>query len=364
MPPGYTPILRTARTKSATPIMGSSVTTTTIETTQPGDSHPTHHQRDRTIAIGLLYGLAAYGTWGTVVPLYFKWVYSLFTTATAKAALELAAHRVLWGLPFLLIIIHMRGRWKDLLRVFQDRSILTGQLLSTLLISVNWLAFVYGLITDRLAEVSLGYFINPLVSIALGMIFLSERARPMQWLAIILAAIGVASYTILNSGLPWLALSVAFSFGFYGLIRKQSAVDGLIGLGSEMLMLFPIAAGYIAYVMFTGQGMAADLSPSAAALILAGPVTVLPLIWFTNAARRLRLSTIGFLQYMAPTGQLLLAIFLFGEDFGIPRAIGFSMIWTALAIYSTESVLWHRNARAATRRALLLGEKRECEPRG
>lgn len=324
---------------------------------------PVTQSSDRAIGIGLLYGIAAYGTWGTLVPLYFKWVYGLFDVGSARAALELAAHRVLWGLPFILVIVHMRKRWGEFFAVFRNKPVLGLQGLTTLLISVNWLTFVYGLITGRLAEVSLGYFINPLVSIALGMIFLGERARPIQWLAIALAFTGVCAYTILNGGLPWLALIVAFTFGFYGLLRKKSSVDGLIGLSTEMLLLFPICAAYLAWVWVTGSGMAGDLSIETSTLVLAGPVTVLPLIWFTHAARRLRLSTIGFLQYMAPTGQLLLAILLYDEHFGLARAIGFALIWVALAIYTTESYLWHRRARAATRRALLLGEKRECEPR-
>jgi chloramphenicol-sensitive protein RarD len=217
---------------------------------------------------------------------------------------------------------------------------------TTALIVVNWFGFIFAVVTGNTLEASLGYYINPLVSVALGMIFLHERLRAMQWIAIVLAAIAVSYLTISYGTPPWLALMLAFSFGFYGLLRKQAHVDATLGLSVEMTLLYPFMTGLIIWFVATEQSAIGLVNSWRHVLIFTtGIVTVLPLLWFTNAARRLRLSTLGFLQYIAPTGQFLIAVLLFDEAFTPARAISFALIWIALTIFSIDSARAHRSER-------------------
>ena len=293
--------------------------------------------------VGLLFGLGAYGWWGSVVPLYVWWLRSV-------NAWELLAHRIIWGLPILFALIALKGGWGRLRSAITDRRIMAVLLFSTVMIACNWFGFLYAVTTERTLQASLGYYINPLVSVALGMIFLGERLRWMQWIAIAIAAGGVAILTIGVGTLPWIALLLAFSFGTYGLLRKQAPVDAVTGLTVEMGLCAPIVLTFMGLAIANGEAGIVAASPSIQfGLLFGGVVTVTPLLWFTNAARRLKLSTIGFMQYTAPTGQLLLAVFLFDEPFSTEQAIAFGLIWTALTVFSIDAVRHQRSERRARR---------------
>jgi chloramphenicol-sensitive protein RarD len=259
----------------------------------------------RTRRLGVAYGLAAYLWWGFIA-LYFKAV------ATVPP-LEVLAHRVLWSFVFLYLFLAARGRAGTLRATLRDGRSLALLGVTTVLIAVNWLVFITAVFHGHLLEASLGYFINPLVNVLLGVV----------WLAV-------------GSGaMPWIALVLAFSFGTYGLLRKIARPDGLVGLAVETLLLAPAAVGWLLWsakggtIVFGAEGWGWS-----ALLLAAGPVTALPLVWFAEGARRLRYATIGFLQYLAPSLQFLLAVVLFGERFTGTHAVTFILIWTALAVYS------------------------------
>lgn len=288
---------------------------------------------------GVLYGLAAYLSWG-VAPLYFKIV-------VARApALEVVAHRVLWSAVFLVGLVIFRRQWPALRRVILDSprvlAVLAG---TTMLISINWFVFIRVHETDHVLHASLGYFINPLISVALGFAILRERLRPMQVAGVVLAAVAVAYLTIASGEVPLLALVLATTFAIYGLIRKVVAVEAMVGLTIETLLLAPFCAGYLVWAGIEGRGAFGVQSRATDLLLLAGGiVTALPLLWFTCAARRLRLVTVGFLQYLAPSGQFLIAVLVFREPLSADRLTAFIIIWIALAVYSVDA--W----RTATRR--------------
>ncbi|MFO7654729.1 MAG: EamA family transporter RarD [Candidatus Krumholzibacteriia bacterium] len=278
---------------------------------------------------GVLYGLAAYVWWGAV-PLYFKAVAHVPPP-------EVLAHRVVWSFLLLAVWLGFAGRMTAARRALADRRTLATLVGSALLVSMNWLIFIWAVSTARVVEASLGYFINPLVNVLLGMVFLGERLRRAQWVSLALAMTGVAVLTAWLGSLPWIALVLAFSFGFYGLLRKTADVDGPVGLMVETGLLVPAALAFLLLragreqLVFGNSDPATDLL-----LVAAGAVTALPLVWFVAGARRLPLSTMGFLQYVAPTGQFLLGVLAFGELFTTAHALGFGTIWTALAIYSWD----------------------------
>lgn len=300
------------------------------------------------ITEGVICGVVAYAWWGSVLPVYI-W---MFTKKFAQvSALEIVTHRIIWGLPVLAVMLAIGRRWGAYRAAFRSWETMRYLVATTVLISLNWFAYTYAVGSNRLSEASLGYYINPMVSVALGMIFLHERARPMQWVAIALACAGVAHETILRSGLPWLSLTVAFSFGFYGLLRKKVKADAAVGLAVETTILTPISIALLAYMGTTGAfGGATFLGDGvpwwvSAGVTLSGVMTVVPLVAYTAGARRLRLSTMGFLQYIAPTGQFILAVALFGERFDPRRLITFGLIWAGLAVFSVDSVRAAKQAR-------------------
>jgi chloramphenicol-sensitive protein RarD len=296
-----------------------------------------------TVRQGLLYGLAAYGWWG-LVPLYFKLIADL-------PPAEVLAHRILWSLLFLGLLLRYSKRWHEVWRCFRSRRVLLALLGSTLLIAVNWYVYIYSVATRQVVQASLGYFVTPLVSVLLGMLWFKESLRRLQWAALALAVAGVVNLTAAQGQWPWIALLLAVSFGFYGLLRKRLAVDGLIGLSVEIVLLVPAAAGYLVYL-----GAAGRLTLGAAGveidclLALSGVVTTVPLMCFAEAARRLPLSTLGFLQYVSPSLQLVLAVFLFHEPFTDVQLLSFGCIWAALAIYSLDMLFALRRTEAAVRR--------------
>ena len=274
---------------------------------------------------GLAAGAAAYVLWG-VFPIYFK--------ALAFAPpLEILAHRVVWALAVLLPVVRWQRLGGELLAALRPGPGLFFLMASSFLIAANWLVYIFAVVTGRILEGSFGYFINPLISVVLGVLFLGERLDRPTWLAVGFAAAGVAYMTMMSGQLPWIALAVAVSFGGYGMLRKIAPVGAVAGLTVETLLLFPLSCGYLAFaghagtLAFGAEGRGRDLL-----LVLAGPLTVIPLLLFTGAARRLPLSMLGLLQYLAPTLQFGVAVLVYGEPLSRSRAIGFGCIWTGLAI--------------------------------
>jgi chloramphenicol-sensitive protein RarD len=285
---------------------------------------------------GLWYGLAAYGLWG-VVPLYFLAV--IEQTDKQISASELLAQRIVWSLPFLVLLLTLGRRWTVFAACFRTLPLLLTLIASSLLIGGNWFVYIYGVTTEQVLQTSLGYFINPLVNVVLGLVFFRERMRRLQWVALTLATVGVVWMTATIGELPWIALSLAGCFGFYGLLRKKAPVDGLVGLSVETCFLVPVAAGYLVALGLRREGALGSYGVLSDGLLLcSGVVTALPLMCFGQAARRLRLSTLGFLQYLAPSLQFVCAVTVMGEPLKPGQLAGFAWIWTGLAVFSLDSL--------------------------
>ncbi|WP_298184785.1 EamA family transporter RarD [uncultured Pseudomonas sp.] len=287
---------------------------------------------------GYILGLTAYIIWG-LFPLYFKAIQSV-------PALEIIVHRALWSAVFgaLLLLVWKHPGWlRELLNNPKRFAVLT---LSGLLIATNWLVYVWAVNDGRMLEASLGYYINPLVNVLLGMLILGERLRRLQWLAVALATLGVLQQLWQVGSIPWVSLVLALSFSFYGLIRKQAPVAALPGLVVETWLLIPLAVGWL-LLNPVAMSTQADFwsTPEALWLIVAGPITLVPLVCFNAAARHLPYTTLGFLQYLAPTLVMLQAIFLFGEHFDPSKLLAFICIWAGLAIYSLDAWLTLRKRR-------------------
>lgn len=296
------------------------------------DDMSTSPDRRETL-VGLGFGLACYGSW-SVLPAFWKLLGHVPTP-------ELLAQRVVWGFVAFFAILLLRGRVAVVWRAFKDRRTLAVLALSAALLSVNWLAFLYGVATDRVLHVSLGYFMTPLVSMLLGGLLLGERLSRWQWLAVMLAAVGVTIYATQTDSLPWISLVLAVSFGLYGFFRKTVSIDALPGSILEMLLLIGPAIGYAVVLEAGGGGHFGHADGLTHLLIVCtGLVTALPLLWFANAVRRLSLTTIGFLQYFAPSGQFVLAVFAYGEPFGRTHLFSFVAIWSGLLVFSVDS--WRR----------------------
>ena len=279
---------------------------------------------------GYLLGLLAYSVWG-MFPLYFK-------TLDGTPADEVIVHRIIWSALFsaaLLLVWRHRGWWQQLCS-HPKRFILLGA--SGALIACNWLIYVWAVHHDRMVEASLGYYINPLVNVLLAMLFLRERLRRLQWIAIALAAIGVGLQVWSLGKVPWISLALAFSFGFYGLIRKQAPVAALPGLTVETWMLVPVALAWL-WINPQAASMQSEFwgSPGMFWLAAAGPVTLLPLLCFNEAAKNLPYASLAFLQYITPTVLLLLAVLFFKEPFESRSLVFFGFIWAALAVYSWDA---------------------------
>lgn len=301
---------------------------------------PRREAAPHTVRVGVLYGLAAYFAWGFIA-VYFKAVAHV-------PALEVLAHRIVWSVAMLLAWLAWKGRLGDLRAAFTYRGGLLTLFGSTALIACNWFIFIWAVAQARVLEASLGYFINPLVNVILGFVFLHERLRRWQWASVGLAASGVLYLTLSYGQVPVISLVLASTFGLYGLLRKTMQVDGLVGLTVETILLLPVSAGYLLVLAGQGSLVFAHLSPGTDLLLaLAGVVTALPLLWFANAVRRLPLATVGILQYIAPTLQFLLAVVAFGEPFTRDHLIAFLAIWSALALYSADAWRHGRPGRRA-----------------
>lgn len=286
--------------------------------------------------LGLVYAALAYTAWG-LLPIFFKQLASV-------SAFEVVMHRTVWSLVFLLMVLAYRRHWAWLGAVLRSPRLLGAFTLSALLLAVNWCTYIWAVQNAHVLDASLGYFILPLVSVALGYSFLNERPRSGQWVALAVAAAGVVWLTLQAGRVPWVALVLAGTFGFYGLLRKIGALGALEGLTLETLLLSPMAVGALAYWASQGQGAFLHADRGVLAwLLLAGPLTAVPLLLFAGAARRVSMATMGILQYISPTLQLLVGVWLYGEPFEGPRVLGFGLIWGALVLYSLEG--WWNRAR-------------------
>lgn len=287
----------------------------------------------------MLYAAAAYAMWG-VFPLYFKSLQEI-------PPLEILLHRMAWSLVFVLVVLAARRQWAWLRDALRQPKVLAGFAASALLLSANWFIYIWAVNNGNVVESSLGYFINPLVNVLLGSLVLRERLRVVQWAAVALAACGVAWLTWRGGSLPWIALALAASFGLYGLMRKIAPLGALEGLTLETLLLFPLAFGYLAVLALHGQNSFITASASTQWLLAAaGPITAIPLLLFAAGARRIPLSVLGLLQYIGPTLQLLLGVWLYHEPFDTMRMIGFMLIWSALAVFSLEGLWQNWRAKA------------------
>lgn len=283
---------------------------------------------------GIVYATLAFVTWG-LFPLYLRQVASVHPV-------EVVLHRSAWSLLFLLGLLVLLRRFGWLRSALKQPRLLGLFALSALLLSCNWLVYVFAVQSGHVVEASLGYFINPIVSVLLGVLVLHERLNRVQWSAVALAAAGVLWLTMLAGRPPWIALVLAISFGLYGLMRKTSALGALEGLTLETLLLAPLVLPALAWWTWTGQGAMArgDMALNAW-LLLGGPLTALALVWFAAGARRLPLTTVGLLQYLSPTLQLALGVWVFHEPFDRAKLLGFVFIWAALGLYSLEG--WRRS---------------------
>ncbi len=289
-------------------------------------------------ALGVIYAGAAFLIWG-LAAVYWK-------ALGAVPPLEIIAHRVAWSFFFLVPLILLQRQWNQFVAILQNPRMLLTLLATAILVGANWLLYVWAVNNNHLLQASLGYYINPLVNVVLGMVFLRERLRPPQILAVALAAIGVLYLTLQYGAFPWIAIGLAMSFGFYGLIRKVAPASSLVGLTVETLLLSLPAIGYLVYLDTQDAGSIFRVSFKLDLLLMGcAPLTAIPLLFFTAGAKRLYLSTVGLMQYIGPSGMFLLAVFYYHEPFSTAQVWTFVMIWTALVIYSTDSVIYYRRGR-------------------
>jgi chloramphenicol-sensitive protein RarD len=289
---------------------------------------------------GIAYASAAYLLWG-VAPVYFKALQSVPPP-------EILAHRIVWSLALCAALLLALRRLQWLADLRRQPRVLAWFVASSLLVATNWFVYIWAVNSGRVVDASLGYFINPLVNVLIGSVFLHERLRIAQWLAVGIAAAGVAWLTWQAGTPPWIGLTLALSFGFYGLLRKTAALGAIEGLTLEAVLLAPLAAAYLLWLESGGHGSFADGDTATRLLLFAaGPVTAVPLLLFAAGARRIPFTTLGLLQYLGPSLQLLLGVFLYGEPFA-ERAPGYVLIWVALALFTAEGLAqgWRRRRSA------------------
>ncbi|MDI3193616.1 EamA family transporter RarD [Pseudarthrobacter sp. AL07] len=301
---------------------------------------------DKETTAGVLFGFGAYGLWG-LLPLYF------FALMPA-GAVEIVANRVVWSLLFCILLITVTRSWRALARAFRDRSVFGSLALAAALIAVNWLTYTYGVTTGQAVEAALGYFINPLVSVLLGVFVLKEKLRPLQWAAVGIGFVAVAVLTVSYGKLPWIALTLAFSFGLYGFVKKRVGpkVDAVTSLSLETIVLAPIAAATMVFLGVSGSATLASQGPGHFWLLAAsGVITAVPLLFFGASARRLPMTTIGLLQYVAPLLQFIVALVVFQEAMTTSRWIGFGVVWLALLLLTVDMLRATRKNSLARKRA-------------
>lgn len=278
---------------------------------------------------GIISGLIAFTLWG-VFPLYFIVVIEV-------SAIEVLAHRIIWAVPFGALIIHMRGQWPDVISAMRHRRTLGFLTLSAIVITGNWLVYIFAVQLEQINQASLGYYINPLLFALAGVVIFGERLRKAQTTAVILAAIGVTYLTFRGGEFPTIAVFLGSAFVIYGIIRKQVVVGGMPGLFIETVVLVPFALAYLVWIMLKGEAAFSFNEPFLAGiLLLAGPLTVIPLLFFALAARRLNLSTVGMMQFIAPTLQFAIAV-IFGEELTTAHIVCFTLIWLAVILFSIDA---------------------------
>ena len=283
---------------------------------------------------GIFFAILAYTLWG-FFPIYFKALHGV-------PAFQIMAHRVVWSFIFLLLFFLIQKNVRGFITAFNRRTVMI-YLAAGSLLAVNWLTYVWAVNVGRVVESSLGYFINPLVSVSLGVIFLRERLRTLQWLPVGLAAAGVAYLTLNYGQLPWVALVLATTFGFYGLLKKIAPLGPRKGLTMETALVFLPAFGYLLFAELRGEGAFLHIGgQTSGLLVLSGIVTAIPLLLFAAGAQRVPLTTVGLLQFIAPTIQFLIGVFLFNEPFSQVGMVGFSLIWLALIVFSVEGLFNNR----------------------
>ena len=296
---------------------------------------PEQQQRTRQ---GILLAIGAYTMWG-IAPIYFK-------SLSEVSPLEILSHRVVWSFFLLAFLLHLGRSWRNVRDTLTSKPKMTYLVATSLLVGANWLIFIWAVNANHMLDASLGYYINPLINVVLGMIFLGERLRKLQWFAVGLAAIGVLIQIVAFGSIPVVAIALAFSFGFYGLLRKKVSLEAQTGLFIETLVMLPAAT---IYLLFIADSATSDLAANPMTLnlllIAAGIVTTLPLLCFTGAATRLKLSTLGFFQYIGPSLMFLLAVLIYGEAFTTDKAITFAFIWGALVIFSFDGLRHNKKSK-------------------
>ncbi|WP_417666630.1 EamA family transporter RarD [Pseudidiomarina sp.] len=289
---------------------------------------------------GVFFAIAAYTMWG-IAPVYFKWLQSV-------PALEILGHRILWSFILVFVLIVLLGRGNRLKPVLQNRKQMLRLTAATCLLGGNWFLFIWAINNDHILDASLGYYINPLLNVAIGMAFFAERMRKMQLAAIALAFIGVLIQVISFGSVPWVALALACSFAIYGAIRKRLPIDSITGLWLETLILMPAV---LIYMFFFASSSAADMTQNTwqinTLLIAAGVVTTAPLLCFNAAAQRIRYSTLGFFQYIGPSMMFILAVWVYGEPLAADKLVTFAIIWVALALYSLDTLVHQQRSKRA-----------------
>jgi chloramphenicol-sensitive protein RarD len=296
---------------------------------------------------GVAYASAAYLTWG-LFPFYFH-------ALAGVPAPEILAHRILWSAAFMTFLITGRRRWIQVTAQLRQPGTVRALALSAAFISTNWVVYIWAVNSGRVLEASLGYYINPLVTVVLGVLFLRDPLTRRQKIAVALAGLGVAVLVVRGRHVPWVALALAFTFGFYGLIRKRVRVDAMAGLLAEVCLLAPLAALYVGWLSRAGLSHFGAGARHSALLAASGVVTAVPLLWFALGVQRLRLSTVGLLQYLNPTMQFSIAVFAFGEPFTTAHALTFACIWLSLAIYTAEALAL---SRASSQPTIAQGDRR------
>lgn len=284
---------------------------------------------------GFLFGAGAYIAWG-FFPLYFPLL-------EPAGAVEILSHRVVWSLAFVALLLTVVRKWSRVREVARSPRRLAMLAAAAVLIATNWGVYIYGVNSGHVVEVSLGYFINPLVTILMGVVLLRERLRVLQWLALGLALVAVIELTIDYGHPPYISLCLAFSFGTYGLIKKKIGIGGLEGLGLETFILTPAALAYLAYLQYAGDASFGHRGVgNALLLVFAGVLTAIPLLMFAGAANRVSMTVLGLLQYFTPTLQFLIGVLVLGEDMTPARWAGFVLVWIALTVITTEAIVNHR----------------------
>ncbi|HHB1594745.1 TPA: EamA family transporter RarD [Vibrio campbellii] len=298
---------------------------------------PEEQQRSRQ---GVLLAIGAYTMWG-IAPIYFK-------SIAEVSPLEILSHRVFWSFFLLAALLHFGRQWRSVRDIIKNKTKMMYLVSTAILVGANWLIFIWAVTSNHMLDASLGYYINPLINVLLGMVFLGERLRKLQWFAVALAACGVLVQLIVFGSVPVVAIALAMSFGFYGLLRKKVSVEAQTGLFIETLVMLPAASIFLFFIASTPtSNMFENPWQLNALLIAAGVITTLPLLCFTGAATRLKLSTLGFFQYIGPSLMFLLAVLIYGEPFTSDKAITFAFIWGALVVFSFDGLRNNRKSRKA-----------------